>query len=171
MNKVRDSWAQGAQIRAQKLEDTIAADALLDEVFGPGRHAKSAQRVREMASLAPRYSCMTFGPSGEMSGVCRQYWLQLGNSQVLFLGPLAVRASHRGQGLGRAMIAWCVANSPGMSILTIGNLSFFGAWGFVRVAGVDLGVPVASNRVLGRVGKDQREFVGKISALRAATPT
>lgn len=171
MNKVRDSWVHGAQIRAQELEDTIAVEALLDEVFGPGRHAKSAQRVREMASPAPGYSCVAFGPSGEMSGVCRQYWLQLGNSRVLFLGPLAVRASHRGQGLGRAMIAWCVANSPGMSILTIGNLSFFGEWGFARAAGVDLGVPVTSNRVLGRAGKDQHELAGKISALRAATPT
>lgn len=171
MNKVRDNVAQDAQIRAQKLEDATGTNALLDEVFGPGRHAKSAQRVREMASPATRYSCMAFGPSGEMSGVCCQYWLQLGNSQVLFLGPLAVRASHRGQGLGRAMIAWCMANSPGMSILTIGNLSFFGEWGFVRAGGVDLGVPVASNRVLGRVGKDRRELAGKISALRAATPT
>lgn len=146
-------------------------EALLDQVFGPGRRAKSAQRVREIAAPAPRHSCSAFGPSGEMLGVCRQFELQLVDSPVLFLGPLAVRASHRGQGLGQAMVSWCVANSAGQPILTIGNLGFFQAWGFARAACVDLGVPVASARVLARAGQDGRELAGRISAPRAARPT
>ncbi len=168
---IRDNWAPSVRLRAQGPEDEAAVEALLDQVFGPGRRAKSAQRVREIAIPAPHHSCVAVGPSGEIWGVCRQYWLQLADSPVLFLGPLAVRASHRGQGLGRAMVTWCVANRAGLAILTIGNLGFFREWGFVRAAGIDLGVPVASTRVLGRVGEDERELAGKISAPRAARPT
>ncbi len=139
-------------VRAQQSEDGAAIERLVSAAFGPGRRAKSAERVRESAEAALAHSGIACARGGAVLGVCRMWHLRSGGHNALFLGPLAVAESHRGQGIGAALITWCVAQSAGAAILTIGNLGFFGRWQFVRAEGVALDVPVRAERLLQRPG-------------------
>ncbi len=139
-------------VRAQESDDSAAIERLVSAVFGPGRRAKSAERVRETAQAAPGHSGIACARGGAVLGVCRMWHLRAGGLNALFLGPLAVAESHRGQGIGAALITWCVAQSAGAAIITVGNLGFFSRWQFVHAEGVALDVPVRAERLLRRPG-------------------
>ncbi|HQP19597.1 MAG TPA: hypothetical protein PLG07_04700, partial [Phenylobacterium sp.] len=48
--------AQAPKIVSEQPEDDAAIEALLDHAFGPGRFAKSSERVREVAEFRPDLS-------------------------------------------------------------------------------------------------------------------
>lgn len=73
------------------------------EAFGPGRFARAAARVREMASHAPDLSfvaCL----HGQVIGSVRQTPVLIGATPALMLGPLAVRPAYKGMGVGKALM-------------------------------------------------------------------
>ena len=42
--------------RPERPEDAPQIEALIDRTFGPGRHAKAADRLRDVKALTPDYA-------------------------------------------------------------------------------------------------------------------
>lgn len=138
---------------AEKAEQGDAIEAVLDRGFGPGRFAKTSERVRERgAHFEPALSRIACDDSGKIVGVCRIWRCQAG-AEVFFLGPLAVDPAVQLAGLGlsltRDAVAACRAIG-GNGIVLVGAERFFRPLGFtVAPAGrVTLPGPVDPKRLL-----------------------
>ena len=143
----------GVRHAAARPEDQAAVTALVDAAFGPGRFAKTAERLRE--GNAPRDDlslCAWAG--GELIGVVRLWPVLIGRAPAVFLGPIAVDSDWRSLGLGAELVtrACHAAQVAGDAIvILVGDLPFFGPLGFERAPEtVRLPGPVAAGRVLWR---------------------
>lgn len=141
-------------ILAECPQDHPAAEALIDRAFGPGRYVKVSERVREFAAYLPELSFCAF--LGErLVGVVRQWRVQVGESPVAFLGPLAVETDLRGAGHGIALLerACEAARRAGYAaVVLVGDEPYYARVGFsaAAAAGVELPGPVDRRRVLAR---------------------
>ncbi len=122
-------------IVAEKPEHAAGVERALDRAFGPGRFAKTSERVRERGAQAePELSRVALDDAGEVIGVCR-IWRVKAGEEVFFLGPLAVDPNVQAAGLGltltRAAVAACRA-SGGAGILVVGGERFFRPLGFTQ---------------------------------------
>ena len=138
----------------ERPQDGAAVEALIDHAFGPGRFAKTAERLRE--GNHPRLDLSFCAWSGaHMAGAVRQWPILIGETAAIFLGPFAVDPVWRRQKLGRRLIAKgceaATAAGEGL-ILLVGDLSYFGPLGFERVPArrLTLPGPVDPLRVLWR---------------------
>lgn len=109
-----------------------AIEALTSDAFGPGRHAKAAARVREMA---PHDRSLSFVAvrHGELVGSVRQTRVLVGRRPVLMLGPLAVRPACKGKGAGRALMAMAAnaARDAGeTAIFLVGDRAYYMPLGY-----------------------------------------
>jgi predicted N-acetyltransferase YhbS len=137
--------------------DRACIDAFIDAVFGPGRYAKTAERLREgnVPLLDLSFVCWR---GEEPIGCVRQWPILIGGAPVVFLGPFAVEADQRKHGLGAALIKRaCEAAAAGGhdAILLVGDLPYFGPLGFevVPAGRIALPGPVDPRRVLWRALK------------------
>jgi predicted N-acetyltransferase YhbS len=133
-------------------EDQPAIEALLDRAFGPGRFVKSSERVREFADFAPELSFCAWS-DGELLGVVRMWRVRVGETPVVFLGPLAVDDSQRSAGVGGGLVqrACEAARQAGeAAVLLVGDGSYFARFGFEASAAksVRMPGPVDQRRVL-----------------------
>jgi len=142
---------------AEKSADRAVIDAFIDDIFGPGRFAKTAERLREgnVPLLDLSFVCWR---GAEPIGCVRQWPILIGGSPVVFLGPFAVEAGQRKHGLGALLIkrACEAAAAAGHdAILLVGDAPYFGPLGFEQVpAGrIELPGPVDPRRVLWRALK------------------
>lgn len=118
---------------AEKPEDHDAIERVLDRAFGPGRFAKTSERVRERgAYFEPALSRVALNDAGEVIGVCR-IWRAHAGAPVYFLGPLAVDPSAQAAGLGLALtrdaVNACRAIG-GTAVVLVGAERFFRPLGF-----------------------------------------
>lgn len=130
--------------------DAAAVDDLVLGAFGPGRFAKTAERLREGACPAVG---LVAREGASLVGSVRLWPIRIGDVPALFLGPIAVRRDRQGAGLGQALVEAAVeAASPleTAGVLLVGDLPFFGRFGFDVVDDVVLPGPVASSRLLWR---------------------
>lgn len=134
--------------------DQPAIEALLDRAFGPGRFAKSSERVREVADFAPELSFCAWA-DGQLLGVVRQWRARVGATPVIFLGPLAVEPEQQSGGVGgllvqRALEAAQAVGEP--AVLLVGDGPYFARFGFAAAPaqGVRMPGPVDQRRVLVR---------------------
>jgi predicted N-acetyltransferase YhbS len=157
---------------APESDETLAlTDAVIARAFGPGRLAKTSERVREIARFAPDLSAVAF-VGGVVAGCCRMSRIAIGDRPAVFLGPIAVEAELRGQQLGARLVTEVlkrVAADRVGTVLLIGSEAFFAPHGFVRVpAGtVRLPGPVDPARLLWRV--EGETLAGAVTGSRAAT--
>lgn len=168
-----DGWTGGAvAIIADDARHDAAVDALMDAAFGPGRFAKTAERVRERSSPWRAGSRLAFA-GDVLVGACRLWRVQAGG-RALFLGPIAVSSTFRSGGLGRRLVAACEAAAVAAShpaIILIGERSFFGPLGYETLpAGrIDLPGPGVGGKLLWKAlrpgGLDQLN--GPLNGLRA----
>lgn len=118
---------------AEKPEHAAAIEGVLDRAFGPGRHAKTSERVRERgARHEPSLSRVALNDVGEVVGVCRIYAVKAG-VPIFFLGPLAVDPSAQQAGLGLALVRDAVIAcraAGGVAIVLVGAERFFRPAGF-----------------------------------------
>jgi predicted N-acetyltransferase YhbS len=154
MVEVLAPLAPTLRLALERPEDSAAVEALVARAFGPGRYAKTSQRVREGNHMIRELSFCAF--QGEtLAGTVRLWPIRIGETPALFLGPIAVDARRRGDGLGGALVrqACEAAQARGDKIvLLVGDLSFFGPLGF-EVAPRDqirLPGPVNPSRILWR---------------------
>jgi predicted N-acetyltransferase YhbS len=135
-------------VETERSEDAPAVQALVLAAFGPGRFAKTAERVRETASIAAGFVVRR---EGAVVGSVRLWTIRVGLQDALFLGPIAVDAAARKAGLGQALVEACVAwsRSAGTAgILLVGDAPWFSRSGFAPIADVSLPGPVDPRRVM-----------------------
>lgn len=129
--------------------DAAAIEALVLAAFGPGRFAKTAERLREGASVAAGF---VIREGGALVGSVRLWSIVVGGSPALFLGPIAVAADSRRAGLGAELVQACLdwASEQGLGVLLVGDPPYFGRFGFEVAPAVRLPGPVDSRRVMWR---------------------
>jgi predicted N-acetyltransferase YhbS len=122
------------QIRNEQAKDGAAIDALVMRAFGPGRLAKTAERLREGNRPIGDLSFVA-EQGGEIVGSVRLWPIQIGPERLVFLGPFAVESSLRSQGLGAQLIktaCQAAAEAEVGAILLVGDLAYFSGLGFER---------------------------------------
>ncbi|HEX5377048.1 MAG TPA: N-acetyltransferase [Phenylobacterium sp.] len=139
-------------IRNEQPSDDAAVEALLEHAFGPGRFAKASERVREFAEFRPDLSFCAW--EGErLVGSVRMSKVHVGATPAIFLGPLAVEADQRKNGLGGVLVqrACAAARAAGFQVvLLVGDEPYFSRFGFAAAPTrqVRLPGPVDQRRVL-----------------------
>lgn len=133
--------------------DLAQIRALNASVFGPGRFARTAYRIREgTPELSP--FCRVAEAGGVVIASLRMTDVDVGGHPGnLLLGPLAVRSDFANQGHGRRLIAESLeaARTSGRTlVLLVGDLPYYGRLGFVPVppAQINLPGPVDPSRLL-----------------------
>ncbi|WAP67937.1 GNAT family N-acetyltransferase [Jiella pelagia] len=130
-----------------------AIEAIADEAFGPGRFARAAERVREMAPHDPALSFVA-EYDGAIIGSVRLTPILVGSAPSLLLGPLAVRPAFKNRGAGKALmrLAAETARQTGEgSIILIGDPPYYAPLGYrpLPPGSVIMPGPVDPRRVLG----------------------
>ncbi|MGC1304068.1 MAG: N-acetyltransferase [Caulobacteraceae bacterium] len=129
-------------------------DRLIEQAFGPGRFAKTAERLRETAAQRMELSICAWSDE-TLLGAVRLWSIRIGEAPALFLGPIEVRPDHRRQGLAAALTEQaCEAGrlAGERIVLLVGDLPIFASQGFEPTPSgrVTLPGPVDPRRVLWR---------------------
>jgi len=137
--------------------DSPEAEALVDRVFGPGRYAKSAERLREGNQMLRPLSFVA-REGGRLVGSVRLWPVRVGEAAALLLGPIAVDPTARRQGLGVALTARAceaAAEAGHSRVVLVGDLGFFERIGFeaLQPGRVRMPGPADPRRVLVRALK------------------
>jgi len=137
--------------------DLPAITALHADVFGPGRFARTAYRVREgrPAGEHPLSPYCRLAMVGERI-VAAVHLTEItigGKGGALLLGPLVVASDVTGQGFGRALVGEALeaAKAGGASlVILVGDEPYYGRFGFKPVppGQITLPGPVNSARIL-----------------------
>lgn len=128
-----DAGPPDAENRALTGADLTAVTALHARVFGPGRFARTAYRVREGTPPVSRF-CRGAYRDRDLLAALRMTLIAIGDSQPhLLLGPLAVKPEVQGQGFGQALVREVVeaarADRIGIIVL-VGDMPYYGRFGF-----------------------------------------
>jgi len=112
--------------------DAVQAMALVDRIFGPGRYAKAAERLREGNRFLPELSFVA-REGGRLVGSVRLWPVRVGGAEALLLGPIAVDPGLRRRGLGASLAAEAceaAARAGHARVVLVGDLGFFERIGF-----------------------------------------
>ena len=137
------------RIMAETAFDAYGVDAVVADAFGPGRFAKTAERLREGSE--PLAGFVAHDEHGRVVGSVRLWPVLIGEKPAAFLGPIAVDADVRSEGLGADLVQACVdhARTSGLGgVLLVGDLAYFGRFGFAAAPDAALPGPVDRRRVL-----------------------
>lgn len=150
------STALAMPVRAEpeRAEDAEAIEAVVASAFGPGRWAKTAERLREGGR--PLTGFVMRDEAGQVAGTVRLWPIAIGTTEggtteAAFLGPIAVLDRDRREGRGATLVQQALvwAADRGLAgVLLVGDLGYFGRFGFVVADDVTLPGPVAAHRVL-----------------------
>lgn len=144
------------RIEIETAADEQAVEALVLAAFGPGRFAKTAERLRERSHVAAGFVVR----DGEaVIGSVRLWAITVGGEPALFLGPIAVASDSRKAGLGADLVQACLDHAGATGILLVGDLPYFGRFGFRLAPDVRLAGPVDQRRVLWRGGGEPEGLV------------
>lgn len=140
------------EFEQEQPQHQIAIENLLDKAFGPGRFAKTAERLRE-GNHPVKELCMVVFEGAELRASVKFWPIILGKTEALLLGPLAVDPDHRGRGIGLALMRETLNRAKAMGhelVLLVGDEPYYQKVGFKRVPPGNLIMPgpVELNRVL-----------------------
>lgn len=128
--------------------DRAAVEALVLAAFGPGRYAKTAERIREHAR-------MTLGlvarDGDRIVGSVHLWAVKVGEVSAVFLGPITVDATCRKGGLGGDLVAACIEAARQEAVggvLLVGDPPYFERFGFLPAPDAILPGPVDRRRVM-----------------------
>ena len=114
-------------LKAERPQDAPLVDALVERAFGPGRLAKTAERLRERNGPLHDLSLVAWA-SGAAVGCVRMWPIHIGPTPAILLGPFAVEDAWRSRGLGVQLIeaACAAAERAGHDvILLVGDEPYF----------------------------------------------
>lgn len=134
--------------------DLAEIGALNARIFGPGRLARTAYRVRERAAPDLALSVLARDDGGCLVGSVLQSQIVVGDECGLWLGPIAITEAGRNAGLGGALMTRAIARgaeSQARFTLLIGDMSYYARFGFQPVPpeSIALPGPVDPSRLLG----------------------
>lgn len=141
--------------------DPVLVEQLLDRAFEPGRHQRTAYKVRDGSDWLPALSFAAIDGEEHLVGTIQCWPVALTDTAgrahpMIMVGPVAVLPEHQGQGYGQAlMTASLSALSPNAPLpqVMIGDPEYYGRfWGFTNAytAGWDLPGPFEPRRLLVR---------------------
>jgi predicted N-acetyltransferase YhbS len=114
--------------------DAPARERLLDAAFGPSRVTRTCERLRD-GRLPAEGLAFTARADGRLIGTIRLWHLTAGGVPALLLGPLAVAASHEGQGIGSKLMRHALAEATRRghrAVLLVGDTPYYSRFGFSR---------------------------------------
>jgi predicted N-acetyltransferase YhbS len=161
-----------ALIRDEAPADVGAREALLDRSFGPARFGKTCERLREGRIAADGLSLVAEGADGAVIGTLRFWHVALGQGRpALMLGPLAVSAEARNEGLGARLMQAGLARAETLgheAVILVGDEPYYRRFGFGLDATEKLVMPgpVERQRFLGLALKADA-FAGAEGLVRA----
>jgi predicted N-acetyltransferase YhbS len=144
--------APAPYLARERPEDGPLVDSLIERAFGPGRLAKTAERLRETSR--PMLDLSLVAWSNKAAVGCVRLWpIHIGETPAILLGPFAVEDAWRSRGLGSQLIrqACDAARDAGHGVvLLVGDAAFFRKLDFVSTptGQVILPGPVDHRRVL-----------------------
>ncbi|MFZ1149757.1 MAG: N-acetyltransferase [Xanthobacteraceae bacterium] len=122
-------------IRPEAPDDAVAIERLHERTFGPGRHAKTAYRLREQIdhirelSFTARIGTLLVG----------SVWLssiRIGEAKALLLGPVTVEPAFRDRGVGQALIERALREAKDKGhrlVILVGDEAYYEKCGFKRI--------------------------------------
>ena len=139
-------------VERQTPDDAEAIERLNERVFGPGRFARSAYRIREKADPDPDL-CFVARVGTLLVGANAMTPIDIGGAPALLLGPLIVEPVFRSQGIGEALVTQSLeaARAGGWTlVLLVGDEPYYARMGFmpVPVGQITLPGPVDPARLL-----------------------
>jgi predicted N-acetyltransferase YhbS len=139
-------------LEAETSGDAEAIERLNERVFGPGRFARTAYRLRETTPPDPGLSFVA-RVGTLLVGANRMTPIFIGETPALLLGPLIVEPVFRAQGIGEALVIRSLeaAKAAGAKLsILVGDEPYYGRMGFKRAppGRVQLPGPVDPTRIL-----------------------
>lgn len=136
--------------------DVPLISALHARVFGPGRFARTAYRVREEMGAGAEISrfCRLAVMDGHIIAALRMSEIVIGSTPgALLLGPLVVAPAYAGQGYGRGLVTEALeaARASGIRLVVlVGDEPYYGRFGFrpVKPGTITFPGPVNPARIL-----------------------
>ena len=144
-------------VRAERATDAVAREALLDACFGPNRHARTCQRLRDGRAPAEGLAFSAVrrqGLNDRLVGTLRLWHVSAGGAPALMLGPLAVDPICRELGVGAALMnhALLAAKARGHgAVILLGDAPYYARFGFstLKTGELSLPGPFERDRLLG----------------------
>jgi predicted N-acetyltransferase YhbS len=142
-------------IRQETPRDIVAREALLDQAFGEGRCAKTAQRLRE-GRLPARGLSFVATDKRRVVGTVRLWEIIAGpNRPALLLGPIAVACDLQGRGIGSELMHHSLRAADRLgheSVLLVGDAPYYERFGFSaeKTGALWLPGPYERHRLLAR---------------------
>ena len=136
------------RISPETAADRQEAEALVMDAFGPGRFAKTAERIRESATMSAAFVARE---DGRLVGSVRLWAVTVDGRDALFLGPIAVASDVRRGGLGADLVAACIAEATDRGVagvLLVGDPPYFSRFGLQPAPDVRLPGPADARRVM-----------------------
>jgi predicted N-acetyltransferase YhbS len=134
-------------IEAEAPDDAPAIEALLDEAFGADRHKKQSYRFRQHVGPVEAL-CLVARDRGRVVGTIRQWPVAItgapAGTPALLLGPIGVTADRRKERIGDRLMreSLRLADELGYAVvLLVGELSYYGRFGFRAAAAHGLFMP------------------------------
>jgi predicted N-acetyltransferase YhbS len=129
-----------------ELDRHVAArEALLDQAFGPNRRAKTSERLREGRLPAEHLAFAAQSSDGRLVGTIRLWNVSAGPGRpALLLGPLAVDAALRSEGIGAKLMRHAIGAAASLghgAILLVGDAPYYQRFGFSAEATGRLWLP------------------------------
>ena len=165
--------ALGFVIDVERDDDVFARESLLDAAMGAARFRKTSERLR--AGRLPALALVARDESDRLIGTVRLWHVDAGGAPALLLGPLAVAADRRCDGIGgalmRAAIAQAKANGHGL-ILLVGDAPYYARFGFSHDVAKNLQMPgpVELDRFLGLELREGARARGRLRPTGERTP-
>src|SRR5271157_974989 len=113
-------------------DDAAAIQHLNERVFGPGRFARTAYRIRERANPDPSLSFVA-RVGTLLIGASAMTPIAIGGTSALLLGPLIVEPVFRSQGIGEALVTRSLeaAKAAGWKlVILVGDEPYYARMGF-----------------------------------------
>ncbi len=132
------------QIRRAEAGDAVELEAILNQVFGPGRFARTSYRIREQSGPDPRLSFVAEAGTELVGAV---YFTPVATPQqsgALLLGPLVVKPEYARRQIGSALVQHGLNAAQTLGyrlVLLIGDWPYFRRLGFRQVPSGQLTLP------------------------------
>jgi predicted N-acetyltransferase YhbS len=136
---------------SHQIAGTNLAEDIINQTFGPGRYAKTAQRLREYNTPLTDL-CYYIQLDDDFIGTI-QYWkihIQQQYSSLL-LGPIAILPQYQNQGYGMKLMTYTLNIAKDLKherVFLVGDYNYYKQLGFEKVSNIFLPGPVDYSRLL-----------------------